>query len=48
MSTLYATLTGVYLWNVENLSEKGQGNYCNINTAASEADFTKCSKAGYK
>ena len=48
MSTLYATLTGVYLWNVENLSEVGQGNHCNINSAATEADFTKCSNVGYK
>ncbi len=48
MSTLYAALTGVYLWNVENMSERGQGNHCNINSAATEADFTKCSNIGYK
>ena len=48
MSTLYATLTGFYMWNVENLSEKGQSNYCIINTAASKADFTNCSNGGYK
>ena len=35
MSTMYAALTGAYLWNVENFSDRGQANYCRVNVNAS-------------
>ena len=47
MSTLYAALVGAYLWNVENFNDKGNANYCRVDTRTSVADYTKCADAGF-